>query len=394
MVSRLVKLLLVKDAHSYPLVGLLVTLLLLGGGTVRADEWVYTFRPGDTLWVLCSTYVAEPDCWNKVALRNKIANPRRISPGTKLYLPIAWLKVQPAKAKVLTVEGEPVIDLDEGKFKVIQKGDSFSVGDHLYSRDGSFLLEFADGSQLMVKAGSDVLFDTLTLYGDSGMVDTRIRLNRGRVRAKVTPSKGSGSRYEIVTPAAAAAVRGTVFRVSSAGSSDEGGVPVMTTEVLKGNVNVGNDQGEQSVEAGYAVKAEKGKAVLPPQALLPAPRLTLDVQKRITDVVSEFPLTLEWQPVDGANAYRLELFIVEEGVKGEARFILEDKLIVTNKALSLLKEGRYKINIRAIDNNGFEGIDKTIEFVVLSPREVIVKVEDERWWPYVFGSALLSFLIL
>ena len=69
-------------------------------------------------------------------------------------------------------------------------------------------------------------------------------------------------------------------------------------------------------------------------------------------------------------------------------------MIVTNKALSLLKEGRYKINIRAIDNNGFEGIDKTIEFVVLSPREVIVKVEDERWWPYVFGSALLSFLIL
>ncbi len=394
LVKRLVSLLLVRETRSYPLIGLLFTLLILGGGTVRADEWVYTFRPGDTLWVLCSTYVAEPDCWNKVALRNKIANPRRISPGTKLYLPIAWLKVQPAKAKVLTVEGEPVMSLDDGKFKTIQKGDSFSVGDHLHSRDGSFLLEFADGSQLMVKAGSEVLFDTLTLYGDSGMVDTRIRLNRGRVRAKVTPSKGSGSRYEIVTPAAAAAVRGTVFRVSSAVSDTEGDAPVMTTEVLKGNVSVGNDQGEQSVDAGYAVKAEKGKVVMPPQALLGAPTLTLDVEKRIADVVSEFPLVLGWQPIDGASAYRLELFIVEAGDRGEERFIFEEKLIVANKTLSLLKEGRYKINVRAIDSNGFEGVDKTIEIVVLSPREVIVKVENERWWPYVFGSALLSFLIL
>lgn len=397
MVSRLVKRLvsrsLLKELHSYSLVGLLFILLLPGASTVRADEWVYTFRPGDTLWVLCSTYVAEPDCWNKVALRNKIANPRRISPGTKLYLPIVWLKVQPAKAKVLTVEGEPVLALDDGKFKIIKKGDSFSVGDHLYSRKGSFLLEFADGSQLMVKADSDVLFDTLTLYGDSGMVDTRIRLNRGRVKAKVTPSKGSGSRYEIVTPAAAAAVRGTVFRVSSTEGSVDDGEPVMLTEVLKGNVNVGNDQGDQSVDAGYAVKAEKGKAVLVPQALLPAPILTPDVEKRVTSVVSEFPLTLEWQSIDGASAYRLELFVVEEGSKGEGRFILENKLTVTNRALSLLEEGRYKINIRAIDVNGFEGVDKTIELVVLSPREVIAKVEDERWWPYVFGTALLSFLI-
>ncbi len=384
MVSRLV-----KKPHSYPLVGLFLTFLLLGSEGVRADEWVYTFRPGDTLWVLCNTYVAEPDCWNKVAIRNKIENPRRISPGTKLYLPIAWLKVQPAKAKVLTVEGGAVLALDDGKFNAINKGDTFSVGDHLYSREGSFLLEFADGSQLMVKAGSDVLFDTLTLYGDSGMVDTRIRLNRGRVRAKVTPSKGNGSRYEIVTPAAAAAVRGTVFRVSSA----EGEVPVMMTEVLKGNVGVGNVQGEQFVEAGYAVMAEKGKAVLPPQALLPAPMLTPDVEKRLERVVSEFPLTLSWQSVDSADAYRFEIFIVENAVKGEESLVFEDKLIVTNKKVSLLKEGMYKINVRAIDSNGFEGIDKTFGFEVLSPREIIVKVEDERWWPYVFGSALLSFLI-
>ena len=384
MVSRFV-----KKSHLYSLGCLFFALLLLEGGTARADEWVYTFRPGDTLWVLCSTYVAEPDCWNKVALRNEIANPRRISPGTKLYLPIAWLKVQPAKARVLTVEGEPVIALDDGKFEIIKKGDAFIVGDHLYSREGSFLLEFADGSQLMVKAGSDVLFDALTLYGDSGMVDTRIRLNRGRVRAKVTPSKGSGSRYEIVTPAAAAAVRGTVFRVSSV----EGDVPVMTTEVLKGNVSVGNDQGGQSVDAGYAVKAEKGKAVLSPQALLSAPVLMPNVAQRLAEIVSEFPLRLEWQSIDGANAYRLELFMIEDGVKGDERFILEDKLIVTNTELSLLNEGRYKINIRAIDNNGFEGIDETIEFVVLSPRTVISEVKDERWWPYVFGSALLTFLI-
>lgn len=384
-----------KTTVAKSLMGVLLSLAIMMAEVAQADEWIYTFRPGDTLWVLCSKYIAEPDCWNKVAHRNKIVNPRRIAPGTKLYLPIAWLKLQPVKAKVISVEGSPVVELENGETQVIQKGDAYSVGVKLDSRDGSFLLEFADGSRLMVKPNSELSFDTLSLHGLSGMVDTRVRLNRGRVNAKVTPVKKRASRYEITTPSAVAAVRGTEFRVTSIHGHESS----MKTEVLEGSVNVGNDAGEQTVAAGYAVKAEKGKKVEQPIALLMSPIIVTE----IPDVLTLFPLRLKWHAVEGAIAYKLDLFRVSDNTdntdKQSERLMLEEEIAGVETEVQLLAEGKYQLNLRAVDDNGFEGVDTKIEFSVSNPHEVLPKVETKaedqqtRWWPYALGSAFMLFLI-
>ncbi len=54
--------------------------------------------------------------------------------------------------------------------------------------------------------------DSLGSFDASGMVDTSVRLKKGRVENRVAPQKPD-SRYRIITPAAVAAVRGTEFRV-------------------------------------------------------------------------------------------------------------------------------------------------------------------------------------
>ena len=40
-------------------------------------------------------------------------------------------------------------------------------------------IQFADGSVMRISPDSEVVFDTLSAYRDTGMVDSRVRISRG-----------------------------------------------------------------------------------------------------------------------------------------------------------------------------------------------------------------------
>ena len=84
------------------------------------------------------------------------------------------------------------------------------------------------------------------------MVDTRIRLNIGRVNTRVEKQQPD-SHYEITTPAAITAVRGTDFRLST---DDE---QISRTEVTEGFVAVSAGVFEKNLQHGYGIVAEKDK---------------------------------------------------------------------------------------------------------------------------------------
>ena len=371
----------------------IVCLLAFGSSQVQAEEWIYTFRPGDTLWDLCEKYIAALDCWKKVAERNQIQQPRNIKPGTRLYLPIAWLKVLPASARVVATRGEVLVRrADTEEPEELASGTEILVGDTILTNEGTATLQFADESILIITPGSEVSFDTLTLYGESGMVDTRVRLNRGRARAKVRPSQGPGSRYEILTPAAVAAVRGTEFRVVSENVDP----PQMRTEVLEGNVAVANESGEQTLAQGYALKAVSGETPQQPVRLLPPPALASDLPESIT----AFPWRLRWEPVSGASSYRLQVF--RRGLLFDD-LLEEHTLDQAGYTIPLLEEGSYRVTIRGIDNQGFEGMESAYRLEVVAPRETVspevnVRLDYEgeeralRWqWDAVEGAT--SYLV-
>ena len=84
------------------------------------------------------------------------------------------------------------------------------------------------------------------------------------------------SRFEIQTPAAISAVRGTVFRVAS-----QPGINL--TETLRGEVEV-NAQGKGlAVGAGFGTRVAKGESPSTIVKLLDAPGLpSIPVQERLT----------------------------------------------------------------------------------------------------------------
>ena len=109
--------------------------------------------------------------------------------------------------------------------------------------------------------------------------------------------QGEASRYEINTPSATTAVRGTGYRVSV---NDAG--TISRTEVLEGNVAVFDLQFELSVAAGFGAVTEQGQASAAARKLLPPPDLT-----GLPEIVDRVPMQLAWTPQTGAESYRFQL---------------------------------------------------------------------------------------
>jgi len=329
-------------------------LVVLGLNPAHAAEqyWEYTVRPGDNIWNLTKQHCTSVRYWLRIQKLNNVDLDREIPPGTRLRFPLSILKHQPASAGVLQVRGQAALrragaDQDEP----VQVGARLLSGDRVTTgADGNLTLAFADGSRLLVLADSDVVMDHLSAWGTTGMVDTRIRLQEGRVDTRVQPARGPGSRYNIITPAAVAAVRGTAFRVAADAAQD-----VMRSEVTDGTVGVGDDARSTAVPAGYGLVAEAGKPPGKPRELLPPVNLSSlpEVQRRL-------PLVFTWPPLDGARGYRIQI-----APNTEFDALLVDQTTThATAAWNDLPNGRYAVRVRGIDAVGLEGLDKIRQFDV------------------------------
>jgi len=320
-----------------------------------AEEWVYTVRPGDNLWTLSQAYLKDPSYFSKLQAHNNIAFPRQIPPGSKLRIPLGWLKHEPVSARVLHVRGHAnVIRASTNESSLLQSGQSLAIGDQVRTgADSSVSLQFADGSRLAIQADSTVIMDALSSFGKTGMVDTRVRLKRGRVESRSPPSKKSPSWFEIITPAAVTAVRGTEFRVSLDAER-----PISRTEVVDGLVAVSAEGTTYEVPAGYGVVTEAGKPPQPPQALLAPPDVS-----GFPAFLGKFPVDLSWPALEGANSYRIQI-----SAHDSFGSLLEDRALASPAyELPALSDGQYVLRLRGVDESGLEGSNAEHRFVVDQP---------------------------
>ncbi|MEG1681699.1 MAG: FecR family protein, partial [Stenotrophomonas sp.] len=217
--------------------------------------------------------------------------------------------------------------------------------------DASVTLSFADDSRLQLRENSLLQLDQLSSYGATGMVDTRMRLQRGRSSNQVTPARGPASRYIITAPTATSSVRGTLFRVN-AGDHDS----PAATEVLEGHVQVGNQAGKRMIARGQATLVRAaGVAPAQPQPLLPAPQL-LESQLRLQPL----PLLATWQAMAAARRYRVEVVLAAApDVVLFAREVAEPQIQIDS-----LPPGHLRLLVRAIDADDVEGLDAEHDFSV------------------------------
>jgi hypothetical protein len=318
-------------------------------------DWEYRIKLRDTLIGLSNRYFIDPSRWPEFQRLNGVKNPRRLQPGAILLMPVEWLKQEPTQAAVSSIQGSAVVNVG-GEEKPLAVGTLLNTGDIIRTDANSSLsVRFIDGSQALLLKDSTLKLDNLTAYPNTGMANTQLKLETGRVETQVKPLKGAAARYEIRTPMAQLGVRGTDFRVGSDLSSNTG-----STEVLSGAVQAANEAGTVDVQQGFGTVIALGKPPSPPIELLPAPDLS-----SVPPLIERTPIRFRWQPMAKASGYRVQ-------IERDRQFnvVLNEDVFVTPEAsFPDLPDGQYAMRVRAIDTHGLEGLN--------ADREITVKARPE-----------------
>ncbi|MFO1503520.1 MAG: FecR domain-containing protein [Steroidobacteraceae bacterium] len=307
-------------------------------------QFVYRFRVRDTLIGLSQRLLLQPRRWAELQQRNGIRNPTRIAPDTPIRIPWSWLKLTPDTAVVQSVTGAVTRD-----GVPVAQGDVLSQGMRIETpADGSVSIVFADQSVVTLQKSSVLRLERLQRVEDvEDGHSAGLKLDSGRIETTVKPKRDVG-RFEIVTPVAISAVRGTQFRTGFDGAT--GGA---TTETLEGNVGVAGAQGSAAVGAGFGTRVESSGSVLPPVPLLPPPDLAA-----IAAVNDQPRLRIAFPAVAEAASYRAQL-----AADQDFRTVSVDAVSAAPAFdMPVSADGGYWLRVRAIDARGIEGRDATRGF--------------------------------
>jgi len=314
---------------------------------VVTPTWSYRVAKGDSLYSVARTYLAPNVSWQKLQRFNRVANPRHLAPGRELRLPVAWLRAEASVATVAFIRGAARRDNDGA---VLKLGDTLKPGDLLVTEaDASVTLQLADASRVLVAGGSRVRMESLLAFGRSGVISSRLGLEKGETDSRVNPAGVRGTRYDVRTPALTLGVRGTEFRVRVDDSAT-------TTEVTEGRVAAQRSKtAERPITAGFGLVAAATGSVVAPQALPDAPGLTT-----LPTLYERVPLGFSWPPLAGAVAYRAQVFVDDSFNQR----LLDGVFDRPAAQWADLPDGRYILQVRARNAQGLEGRDGRLVFTL------------------------------
>ena len=322
------------------------TLLLCGACVGHAEDVRYVVQPGDNPWNVTERYLLGVDYWPRIQTLNRITDPTHLRPGTVLRLPAAWLKRIATEVRLTAWSGDVSWSRPDGVAVTASAGAVLMSGARLRTgANASATLVFDDGSRVVVLSDSELWITQAARYAAGGPA-VQLQLIRGALENLVTPRGDLPGRFEISTPAAVAAVRGTEFRVSA-------GANEARSEVLRGAVDLGNAAGRQGLRPGFGSRTDADRAPIAPVPLLPAPDLAA-----APGLVERLPFAAAIPPLPGAVAYRTQL--ATDAAFGS---VVANRL-VDGPALTIVDvaDGEYRLRARGVDANGLEGFsaDRTI----------------------------------
>lgn len=329
--------------------GVLGLALLGPAWGAQAADFVYTVQPGDHPWNLAERYLKTPSLALALRQRNHIADDLHIAPGTRLRIPQEWLKLESTQVLLLAVAGQTTLRRGNGPARAAVAGELLHAPSDLRTGpDGSATLQFADGSRVLVRRDSELQLQSSqkALLGQASMVN--LSLLQGSVENLVTPMGQSGGRFEIRTPAAIAAVRGTQYRVVTDGQT-------MRTEVLTGAVQVANATGQVTALAEQGTVAQSGQRPVAPVALLPTPSL-----EGLPATIERLPIAWPIPPLAGAIRYRTQLAATAEF----SAMLSDEATDAARIRVRDIDDGTYALRVRGIDAQGLEGLSAERTLVI------------------------------
>jgi hypothetical protein len=324
-----------------------------GQGQAQAPVEVRVQR-GDTLIGL----LRDGADWTAVQRANRIADPKRLRPGSVLRIPAALLREQPTVAEVVHAYGQVTVTRGAASApQPLAAGDNVAAGDVVRTgAQSSATLRFADGARVLVRPDTELRIDRLAQ--SRGGASTSLRLDRGSADSTVPPAaRGVTPRYELRTPQTQLGVRSTEFRTAADAASTR-------IEVLEGRVGARRPDAaarpgaaEALVAAGFGAvsAAEAAAGVSAPRPLPEAPALT-----GLPERLERMPLRLPWQAAAGARV-RAQVFSTE----APPRLLLDGVFDAAPARWNEdIPDGRYELRVRAIAGDGLEGRDSRAVFVL------------------------------
>ncbi len=316
-----------------------------------SNDIEYPAKRGDTMIGISRRYLIEGqrhEVQRALWEHNKLRDKDSIAPGQVIRIPENWLKEDANSIQLARVEGDV-----QSKGAPLRPGAKLAPGDDIKTgTNGYVTIKLSDGSTLVLQPGSDMAIDGVKKSPIAPAANAQFSLTKGRIEASVPRRNPGGARFEVRTPIAVAAVRGTRFRVTADDQKR-----TASSEVIEGTVQV-NDTGNigtVAVAAGFGTKVSEGQAPLPPRALLAAPRLWTGIRLWVRR-----PVQLNFTRLQGAVAYRVLV-----ARKADFADVISE-IVIPSNVISLpdMQNGAYFVKVRGIDDIGLEGRDTQADLVL------------------------------
>jgi hypothetical protein len=322
-------------------------------GSFSEPQIEVTVTQGDCLIAICERYLEDTGQWRKIARINRLKNPDLIYPGQVLILPAKLLKGVPIEGTVKFIRGVAEVQVKEAaEWRTLLLNDRIQEGSTVKTgKESAIEVEFENGDSWTQRSETVLGLTNAREKGD--FFFHQLFLRSGKAITDIKKATGRESRFEIDTPSAVCAARGTEFRTSV--DADE----ITRSEVLQGMIDVEAVDQFVTVKEGEGTVVKKGEPPQVPKELLPPPQI---VEKEV--IYKKMPFELSFHKIEGAVAYRTVI-----ARDREMREVLNEQVIKPDDRFSIkqLEDCTYYLQTQSMDDEGLEGLSSV-------PVEVIVRV--------------------
>ncbi|MBV6493477.1 MAG: hypothetical protein LDLANPLL_01500 [Turneriella sp.] len=219
-------------------------------------------KRGDTLAKISKQYLEDPSQWPALLKYNKIANPNLIQPGMKLKVP-ANLGKKPAAVVIYKSGSAEYARAQERKWKeLLLKLGLFSEDQVRTGVRSTVHLQLANAAILRIQPESYIIVNKV----DKASKELIFTLQNGRLQAQAGGMRKFGGHLAIRTPAAVAAVRGTIFELNATAKNSG-------LACYEGQVDVSAQKVTVEVPSGMGTFVIKGKPPMKPFKLPLPPQI-------------------------------------------------------------------------------------------------------------------------